>query len=201
MKSVRVEASRVSPDPVNIVDSLRASVAGNGAVAVSAASATLFDAAGKHVLDAGTRRAVQSIVARGATAALAAEAPFVAAGQVVQSFTTRELATVAAGQAARVAAREVLRGAGRAAGVGFVIDGAFASVEAIVAVRSGGADRVKAVGHVAKEAISGALATGAGVLVGAGLVALTGGVATPVVFAVGALSSIGVKRVTRRAFG
>ena len=41
------------------------------------------------------------------------------------------------------------------------------------------------------------VATGTGVLLGAGLVALTGGVATPVVFAVGAIGALGTKRALR----
>ena len=79
-----------------------------------------------------------------------------------------------------------------------MIDGAVASFEAIVAVRNGSSDKKTAVKHVAKEATTGAIARGAGVLLGAGLVALTGGIAAPVVFAVGALGSIGTKRLLRR---
>lgn len=52
--------------------------------------------------------------------------------------------------------------------------------------------------YVAKEAATGAIATGAGVLLGAGFVALTGAMAAPVVFAVGALGSIGMKKLLRR---
>ena len=79
-----------------------------------------------------------------------------------------------------------------------MLDGAVAGVEAIIAVRNGSTDKKSAVIHVAKEATTGAIATGAGVLLGAGLVALTGGIAAPVVFAVGALGSIGTKRLLRR---
>ena len=79
-----------------------------------------------------------------------------------------------------------------------MVDGAFATVESVVRVRAGTMDKNEAVSHVVKEAATGAAATGAGVLLGAGLVALTGGVAAPVVFAVGALGSIGAKRALRR---
>ena len=105
---------------------------------------------------------------------------------------------MAAPHAARAAGKEILKGASKAAGLGLVIDGAVASVEAVVAVRSGSMDRKSAAEYVAKEAATGAVATGAGVLLGAGLVALTGGVAAPVVFAVGAIGSIGTKRLLRR---
>ena len=62
-------------------------------------------------------------------------------------------------------------------------------------------DRNEAVKHVAKEATTGAIATGAGVLLGTGLVVLTGGVAAPVAFAVGAIGSIGAKRVLKNWIG
>lgn len=104
-------------------------------------------------------------------------------------------------QVARSAARPVLRGASRAAAIGFVVDGAVAGIEAVIAVRNGTTDRDTAMRHVAKEAASGAVATGAGVLAGAALVALTGGIAAPVVFAVSAAGSIGAKRVVRRWLG
>ena len=100
----------------------------------------------------------------------------------------------------RMAAKQVLKGAGKAAGIGFVIDGAVAGFEAIVALRNGSTDRKTAIRHVATEATTGAIATGTGVLIGASLVALTGGIAAPVVFAVGAVGSIGTKRLLRRYF-
>jgi len=79
-----------------------------------------------------------------------------------------------------------------------VIDGAVASLEAAVAVRSGAMDRRTAAVHVATEAATGAASTAAGVLLGAGLVALTGGIGAPVVFAIGALGAIGAKQLLRR---
>jgi hypothetical protein len=99
---------------------------------------------------------------------------------------------------ARLAARRIATGAGKAAGIGFVLDGAIATVEGVIAVRNGSMDVDGAMKHVAKEATTGAVATGAGVLLGAGLVALTGGVAAPVAFAVGAVGAIGTKRALLR---
>ncbi len=113
----------------------------------------------------------------------------------------REVARSVGANAVRVAGKELLKGAGKAAGIGFLFDGAVAGFEAVVAVRNGSSDRASAVKHVAKEATTGAVATGAGVLLGAGLVALTGGVAAPVVFAVGAIGSIGAKQLLRRVIG
>jgi hypothetical protein len=154
------------------------------------------------VLGEGTRRLVRDAAERGATKALAAAIPPVlspaaaAASKHVAEIAPRALAT--GSRAAGLAMKEVLRGTGKAAGIGFAIDGAVAGFEAIVAHRAGTMDGKEAARHVAKEASTGALATGAGVLVGAGLVAVTGGVAAPVVFAVSAASAIAAKRALRR---
>lgn len=198
---------------VGVADSLRAAIAGGEAARLLGAAMSLFDAGGKHLLSAGTQKAVREVAERGAKGAI-----LLATGPVLESAAgmaksldgakaalalgsrTSKGATLALGagkQAMRVASREILKGAGKAAGIGFVIDGAMASLEAVVAVRNGSSDKATAVKYVAKEATTGALATGAGVLLGATLVAVTGGVAAPVVFAVGAIGSIGTKRLLR----
>jgi hypothetical protein len=215
-----------SSDPaiVNIADSLRAAIAGGEAARALSASAALFEAGGRHVLSEGAKRAVREVAERGASRAIAmttgpilesaaqlASKPLLAmsskagAALGVKSAAASGAANaskmVAAGvgkQAMRMAGTQILKGAGKAAGIGFVLDGAIAGVEAVVAVRNGSTDKRSAAIHVAKEATTGAIATGAGVLLGAGLVALTGGIAAPVVFAVGALGSIGAKRLLRR---
>jgi hypothetical protein len=206
---------------VSLTDSLRAALAGGEAAKLLASSITLFEAGGRHVLSASTQKAVRAVAERGATRAIAlATGPVFqgAAGLVSKPLTslgskagavmglestvaataTRELAKGAGKQAMRMAGKAVLRGAGKAAGIGFVLDGAVASFEAVVAVRNGSSDRKTAVKHVMKEATTGAIATGAGVLLGAGLVALTGGIAAPVIFAVGAVGSMGTKQLLRR---
>lgn len=203
------------PKAVDIADSLRAALAGGEAAKLLASSAALFEAGGKHLLSESTKHAVREVAQRGAQRAIAiatspvlesaaelASKPILAmtskAGLTTASSSTKALARGVGAQAMRMAGKEVLKGAGKAAGLGFVIDGAVASFEAVVAVRNGSSDKATAVKHVAKEATTGAIATGAGVLLGASLVALTGGIATPVVFAVGALGSIGTKRLLRR---
>jgi len=208
-----VSVSSTEPATVRLADSLRAAVAGSHAARLVASSTALFEAGGKHVLSDGAKAAVRGVAERGAARAIAQASG--ALFEPVAALGAKPIAAVRAAlpasgavakaaakgigkQAARIAAKEVLKGAGRAAGIGFVVDGAVASIEAIAAVRDGTSDKEAAVKHVAKEATTGALATAAGVLAGAGLVALTGGVATPVVFAVGALSSIGTKRILRR---
>lgn len=200
-----LDFTAVATDPQSLGGALRAVMAGNAAANAIAASSALFEAGGKLVLNEGTRAAVRSAAEKGAESALA-----VAAGPLLgpaQALARKPVALLAQGAktskaiapvAARAAGKELLKGAGKAAGIGFVIDGAVASVEAIAAVRSGKLDNKKAATYVATEAATGAIATGAGMLLGAGLVALTGGIAAPVVFAVGALGSIGTKRVLRK---
>jgi hypothetical protein len=201
--SDRVTVLRETPE-LGLVETLRASVAGQAAVKVAFAASTLFEAGGRRVLAPATQAALRRLAERGAQRAIATVttplldgAAALAPGASAASTATRTISV----QVARSAAREVMKGAGRAAALGFVVDGAFAGVEAVIAVRSGNTDRASAVRHVAKEAASGAVATGAGVLVGAGLVALTGGLAAPVVFAASAAGAIGVKRVVRRWMG
>ncbi|MBX3232757.1 MAG: hypothetical protein KIT84_43550 [Labilithrix sp.] len=200
-----LQFTEAATDPKSVGNALRAVIAGSAATKVIAASVSLFEAGGKLVLDEGSRTALRSAAERGAEKALA-----LAAGPLLGPATmlakrpatllaegakaTKQIAPVAA----KAASREILKGAGRAAGIGFVIDGAVAGVEAAAALRTGTMDRKKAATYVAKEATTGAIATGTGMLLGAGLVAVTGGVAAPVVFAVGALGSIGTKRLLRK---
>jgi hypothetical protein len=192
-------------DPQSVGQALRAVMAGNFASNAISASVALFHAGGKLVLNEGTQNAVRSVAEKGAEKALA-----IAAGPLLGPATElarKPVALLAKGaritkeiapQAAKSASKEILKGAGKAAGIGFVIDGAVAGVEAVAAVRNGKLDGKKAAAYVATEAATGAVATGAGMLLGATLVALTGGVAAPVVFAVGALGSIGTKRMLRK---
>lgn len=206
-------------DIAHYAHSLRAAIAGGEAAKLILSSKVLFEAGGKRVLSEGAQLAVREVAERGAARAIAmATSPILAsagslAAKPVIAITGKAGATLglkssvsgaasamakgAGKQAMRVAGTQVLKGAGKAAGIGFVLDGAIAGVEAIVAVRNGSADRRTAAIHVAKEATTGAIATGAGVLLGASIVALTGGLATPVVFAVGALGSIGTKRLLK----
>ncbi len=199
---------------VGIADSLRAAIAGGEAARLLGTSARFFEAGGKNVLSAGAQKVVREVAERGASGAiLMATAPVLETATGLakgmngakavlklgsKSSRGATLALGAGKQAMRAASKEILKGAGKAAGIGFLIDGAVASLEAVIAVRNGSSDKTTAVKYVAKEATTGAMATGAGVLLGATLVALTGGVAAPVVFAVGAVGSIGTKRLLRR---
>lgn len=205
VSDVVAAAAAARHEPRKLGDALRAVVAGTGAARAIASSIALFEAGGKLVLDEGTKSVLRGAAERGAESALAfAAGPLLGPATMLAKrpigllANAGKAARTAAPLAARAAGKEILKGAGKAAGIGLVIDGAVASVEAVVAVRDGAMDRPSAVKYVAKEAATGAVAAGAGVLVGAGLVALTGGAAAPVVFAVGALGSIGTKRLLRR---
>lgn len=184
----------------DITQALRAAVAGGHAAKLIGSATALFEAGGKKLLSESAQSTVRSIAERGAASALAAATgpllpPGLTPGRLLGSGARAAGAVVRGG--ARVAAREIVRGATRAAGIGLVIDGAVATVEGVLAMRAGRMDKDGLVRHVVTEAATGAAATGAGVLAGAGLVALTGGAAAPVVFAVGAVSAIGTKRALK----
>jgi hypothetical protein len=202
------DADDKTADPRTFSDALRAVIAGGAAARAIASSVALFEAGGKLLLDQSAKDLVRGAAERTAASALAvATGPLLGpaaeiAKRPIELLATTGKAVRAVGPAAaRAAGVELLKGAGKAAGVGMVIDGAVAGVEAAPAVRAGTMDRRGAAVHVATEAATGAVATGTGVLLGAGLVALTGGAAAPVVFAVGALGSIGTKRLLRRFSG
>jgi hypothetical protein len=199
------EVKEAASDPRSVGGALRAVIAGAGAARALASSVVLFEAGGKLLLDEATKGVVRTAAERGAESALALAAgpllgpvALLAKKPAAMLANTAAVAKTAGPIVARTAGKELLKGASRAAGVGLLIDGAIASFEAAVAVRGGTMQRLDAVSFVAREAATGAVATGAGVLLGASLVVLTGGAATPVVFAVGALGSIGTKSLLRR---
>lgn len=207
------------------------SIAGSGAVAVRGAAEALFSAAGKGLLDEGAREGLRRVMVENTTAVVDALAPGLSLGAqttakiIADQGGTQAAAIVAqaaglhAGKAAltdgvsaavakglareamKAAGREVLKGAGKAAGIGFVIEGAFGAYEGVTAYQRGEMTKKEALAHAAQEASTGAVATGAGVLLAAGLVAVTGGAAAPLIFAVGAGGAIGAKQVLRRLIG
>jgi hypothetical protein len=190
-------------EPRRVGDVIGAIIAGGRAAHVMSPSAALFEAGGRLVLDEGTKTLVRTAAQRGAEHAFGyAGGPLLGPATITRLpgmlTTAVDVASTAGPLAVRAAAKEVLKGAGRASGFGFAIDGAIASVEALVAVRDGTMDRRGAALHAAREAATGAASTGAGVLLGAAVVALTGRVAAPVVFAVAAFGASGAKRLLRR---
>lgn len=196
------EITKPESDFERIGGALRSAIAGSEAAKLAGSGLALFEAGGKHILGAGAQKLVRDAAEKGASRAVAAVvAPVLGAGAEAPILSlaigAKETAKSIAKQSVRAAGSQVLRGAGRAAGIGFVIDGAVAGVEAGIGYRNGTLDRRAAVTHVATEAATGAVATATGVLLGAGLVALTGGVAAPVVFAVGAFGTMGTKKLLR----
>lgn len=193
---------RVS-EPRSVGDAIAAMIAGGAAARIMSSSAALFDAGGRLLLDERTRQLVRTTAQRGAEHAFG-----YAAGPLLGPATTARLpdmvtesvdvASAAGPFAVRAAAKEVLKGAGRAGGFGFVIDGAIATLEAVSAVRDGSMDRRGAAMHIAGKGVAGGASTGAGVLLGASVVALTGRVAAPVVFAIAAFGAMSAKRLLRR---
>jgi hypothetical protein len=205
VEAVTTGDERVS-EPRSVGDAIGAMIAGGRAAQLMSSSAALFEAGGRVLLDEGTRLLVRNTAQRGAEHAFSYAAgpllgPAAAARLRRLLMAAGGVASAARPLAVRAAATEVLKGAGRAGGLGFVIGGAIATLDAVVAVRDGAMDRRAAATHVVREAATGGASTGVGVLLGVSVVALTGGVAAPVVFAVGAFGAMGAKRMLRHMSG
>jgi hypothetical protein len=174
-------------------DALRGTVAGTQGRAARYAAQALFEAGGRGVLPAPVQSAVRVAVEREASRVLAAvgllESGATSTARILEGGAVRSVAA----QTARAAGRQILRSVGAAAGAGAMIDGGWALIHAVRAVRCGTMTRREGAAHVAREATTGAAATAAGATAAVLLVALTGGVAAPAVFLVGAAASVGAK--------
>ncbi len=189
-------------------DLARSAIAGTGAVAVQTAAEALFHRGGERLLSHAAKRALRGVVIESSAGALELATPTLLGriARVVGDEAARELTRrggrLLAGRAARSAAHEVLHVAVRAGGLALAFDAAFGINEGISRYRKGEATAREACVHAAKEAATGAFATAAGVALGAGLVAVTGPVSVPVMFAVGAggsiLAKVGIDRVVAR---
>src|SRR5258708_6227417 len=174
-------------------DALRSAVAGSQGVAARSAAHALFAAGGRSVLPEAVQSAVRGAVESQASRVLVGvgllEASASPAARMLGGGTLRAAAT----QTVRVASRQILRSVSFAAGAGAVVDGGWAIARGIHRVRRGTMTRGEAAAHVAREASTGAIATAAGTAAAGLLVTLTGGVAAPAVFLVGAAASVGAK--------
>lgn len=171
---------------------MRGAVAGAEALAARSAAHVLFEAGGKKVLPASLQWALRGALEREAarlTGVGLLEAGLTTAVQVAQAGAVRGVAA----QVARAAGRQVMRRVGAAAGAGALIDGGWALVQAVGRVNRGVMTRRQAAEYVAREAATGAAATAAGTAAAVLVVALTGGVAAPAVFLLGAATSLGAK--------
>ncbi len=174
-------------------DALRASAAGTQGHAARCAAQALFEAGGRSVLPAPVQSALRVAVEREASRVLATvgllESGATSTARVLEGSAVR----AATAQTVRAAGRQIAKSVGAAAGAGAVIDGGWALVRAVRAVRRGSMTQREAVADVVREATTGAAATAAGATAAVLLVALTGGVAGPAVFFVGAATSMGAK--------
>lgn len=174
-------------------DALRGSIAGTRGAAARGAAQALFEAGGRSVLPEAVQGAVRSAVERQASLALAGvgllESGAATTARAIEGGAGRAMVL----QTTRAAGRQILRGVGAAAGAGALLDGGWALVQAVRRVRGGTMTRREAAGYVVREASTGAAATAAGTLAAVALVAMTGGVAAPAVFLVGAAASVGAK--------
>ena len=179
---------------LNRLDAVRAAVAGSAARSLRQAAHVLFEAGGRKVLPATVQNAVRSTVEReAARMMLGARMVEPGAAVVAGRLLGRETAHRVAAHGARAAGRQIARGLGGAAGLGALVDGGWALVQSVGRVRAGKMTQKEAALHVAREAGTGAAATVAGTAAAVALVALTGGVAVPAVFVVGAATSLGAK--------
>jgi hypothetical protein len=174
-------------------DALRASAAGSRGVAASGAAHALFEAGGGAILPAQLQSALRASVEHEASRLLTGVALIESGATTTARLLEGGAAKGIVSQSARAAGRQILRGIGAAAGAGAVIDGGWALVQAIGRVRRGVMTQRQAAGFVVREASTGAAATAAGATAAVLLVALTGGVAAPTIFLVGAAASVGAK--------
>jgi hypothetical protein len=165
-------------------DLARGGIAGAEGVAAREAAHTLFRLGGHRVLPEAAREAIRRAVESRAARVLAS-------ASVLESRAS--IAVRLAAPTAQTAGLRIVGHLGVAAGAGALIDGSWAAMHAARRVRDGLLTRREAAGHVMREVISGAAATAAGAGAAALLVALTGGIAAPALFVVGATASIGAK--------
>jgi hypothetical protein len=177
------------------VDGLRSTIAGTAGASLRGAAEALFEAGGRKVLPVMVQRAVRSTVEQEASRLLAGggllQRSASAASRVVEGGAGAVRTTAL--QGARAAGRQILRSVGSAAAAGALVDGGWATVQAIARVRSGSMSQRDAMFHVAQEAGTGAAATAAGTAAAALLVVVTGGVGAPAVFMVAAAATLGAK--------
>jgi hypothetical protein len=175
------------------VDALRSTIAGSASASLRGAAQALFEAGGRRVLPAAVQRMVRTTVEREASRVLTGTGLLPqtasAAGRLLEAGTARTVVL----HGARAAGRQVFRSLSTAAGAGALVDGGWALYQAIDQVREGKMTREQAARHVAREAGTGAASTVAGVAAATLLVTMTGGVAAPAVFLVGAVASLGAK--------
>jgi hypothetical protein len=193
-------------------DLVMGSIAGQAALAVQPAAQALYEAGGREILAAAAQVGLQKVVTGTTSGTVAAVVPALLAPAAQEAAVmigprlVRELTgkatTTAVAMSARTAGGQILRTGLRAGAVGLVVDAAFGAVQGVRAYRRGEMTGKEACVHTAVEAGTGAVSTTAGVLLAAGAIALTGGLAGTAVMAIGAggaiATKLGLGRLLRR---
>jgi hypothetical protein len=158
-------------------------------MSVKGAAEVLFAAGGKNVLNEAAQQGVREVVEKATSQAITelghitmkelTEGISTALSTTVVSEITKTVGETVTREAAKAAGREVVKGVGRATALGFVVDGAFGAAESSIAYAKGDMTLKEVSIHTAKEAGTGAVASGAGLMLAAGVVALTGPVSVP----------------------
>jgi hypothetical protein len=122
-----------SSESTRLGEALRAAVAGGHAAKLIGSATAIFQAGGNRLLSESARSTLRIAVEKSAEKAIATATgalllPSELSPMKLIGSGARATSAVVKG-GARVAAREIAKGAGRAAGIGFVVDGAVASVE------------------------------------------------------------------------
>src|SRR5687768_2013218 len=117
-------------------EALRAAVAGGHAAKLIGPATAIFKAGGNKGLSEAAQSTLRTAVEKTAEKAIATATgallpPDLSPMKLIGSGARATSAVVKGG--ARIAAREIAKGAGKAAGIGFVVDGAVASVEGVLA--------------------------------------------------------------------
>jgi len=180
-------------------DLVMGALAGQAALAARTAARTLYDAGGRDVLPDVAQTGLQTVLTRTAAEAVAASAPALLTDAAAR-VGAAEVASVAAVATARAAGTQIARTAARAGLIGLVVDAAFGAAEGVIAYRRGTMTGKQACVHATVEAGTGAASTSVGVLVAAGAVALTGGLAAPAVMAIGTGTALAAKLGLRHLF-
>lgn len=173
-------------------------LAGQAALAARSAARTLYDTGGREVLPTVAQAGLQTVLTRTASSTVAGAAPTLV--DVAAQAGAAEVVSLAVVTTARAAGLQIARTAARAGVVGLVIDAAFGAAEGVVAWRRGTMTGKQACVHATVEAGTGAASTSVGVLVAAGAVALTGGLAAPAVMAIGTGTALATKLGLKRLF-
>jgi hypothetical protein len=174
-------------------DAVRSALAGAQGMSTKAAAQVIFEAGGNTLLPATLQSAVRGAVEHEASRWWVVSGLAGARSGAAPAILENAAARAAAVSSVGVAGRQIARAVGVSAAAGAVIDGGWAIAVASRRVREGSMTRRQAVVHVAREAGTGAAAVALGAAASTALVALTGGVAAPALFAVSAAAAFGAK--------